>query len=217
MTFGPVTKTVQHVIDHVKRQFGDESGVQVTDSDIIRWINAGQVEILNKNPILKARAETSVVAGQYEYTLPEDILKIQSITYKGSPIQYKSFQEAQEYIVSYDPTRIKSGSPTLWFEWAGVINLFPTPDTSSDGDLIIYYVKMPVEVTLGVDLLSVPDRYYNTILHYVLEQAYEQDDDWTASGNKSSQFEASVITLANEENYSSINAYPTITILPEDA
>ena len=216
MTIGPTTKTVQNVIDHVKRQFGDESGVQVTDADIIRWINTGQVEILNKNPILKARAATSTVSGQYEYTLPTDILRIQSIMYNGSPIRYMSFQEAQEYVVNNDPLRTKSGSPTVWFEWAGALNLFPTPDVSSDDALVIYYVKVPTAVTTGTDLLSVPDTYYNAMLHYVMEQAYEQDDDWTASGNKSSQFESSVLTLANEENYSNMNTYPTITILPED-
>ena len=48
------TKTVQDVLLSVKRQFGDESGVQVTDSDIVRWVDDAQREISMNNPEINA-------------------------------------------------------------------------------------------------------------------------------------------------------------------
>ena len=69
--------TALDVITRVKTQFGDNSGAQLTDSTIIRWINDGQQEIVNNNPILKAVKQTNIVAGQAEYTFPGD--KVQYI------------------------------------------------------------------------------------------------------------------------------------------
>jgi hypothetical protein len=217
MVLGPSTYTAGDVATYVKRQFGDESAVQITDEDIWRWINIGQIEILNKNPILKGRAETNIIVGQYEYTLPVDVLSIQSIRYNGSPLDTMSFQEAEAYILNQDPGRTQKGTPAFWYEWAGLINLYPTPDISLTDGLVIYYVAMPVNVTQTTDILSIPDRYYNTLLHAVLQQAYELDEDWTASGNKANQFESGINNLAEEENNSARAFYPTITILTEDA
>ena len=206
------TRTVQEIVDHVKRQFGDEASVQITDADIIRWINAGQIEILNKNPVLKTQAVTDVVADQVIYTLP-DILFIQTVMYNNRPIEQKSFQEAQEYILK---DALPQGPPTLWWEYGGNINLYPTPTEALVNGLTIYYVKLPAVVTAGADAIELPDRYYNTLVNYVMAQAYEQDDDWTASGNKVSQFEAGMNVLAEEQSPNNRNTYPTITVLPED-
>jgi hypothetical protein len=45
MTYSNPTKTVGQIYDYVKRAFGDESGVQLTNADIVRWINDAQNEI----------------------------------------------------------------------------------------------------------------------------------------------------------------------------
>ena len=42
MTYLPTTKTALDVANYVKRQFGDESGTQMTDADIWRWIDSAQ-------------------------------------------------------------------------------------------------------------------------------------------------------------------------------
>lgn len=216
MTVGPTTMTAQNVLDHVKRQFGDEAGVQVTDQDIFRWINTGQLEILNKNPVLKARATTTIIKGTGEYLLPNDVHSIQSLRYDGVPIEYVNYQTAQEQIDEQDPKRQLTGTPFMWFEWAGTLTLYPTPDKDLTDGLVIDYYRMPTSVIQATDSLSIPDRYYNSLVHYVMQQAYEMDEDWVASGNKASQFEASVNTLANEENYIERKTYPVITVLPED-
>ena len=41
------TKTVSDIATDVKRTFGDEAGVQVNDTDIARWINSAQIEIVS--------------------------------------------------------------------------------------------------------------------------------------------------------------------------
>ncbi len=77
MGYYPSTYTGTDVATDIKRIFGDEAGVQITDSDIIRWIDVGQLEILKNTQILKATSTSDLIAGQVVYSLAS--LKILTI------------------------------------------------------------------------------------------------------------------------------------------
>ena len=217
MGLNTATKTAQNVVDDVKRTFGDEANVQVSDSDILRWINGAQREIITQNPILRATATSDITGGVSEYALAElNILSIQSIHYKGRKLQAMSFQEAEEYIMENDPDKETTGAPMLWYEWAGSINLFPVPQDTVLAGLKIYYVKMPDEIT-SADTLQVPDLYYENIVQFVLSKAYELDEDTENSNFKIGQFNERMNTLAEKESSFQNDTYPRITILDEDA
>ena len=209
------TKTVAKVLDHVKRQFGDESGVQITDQDIIRWVNAGQDEIFRRSEPLKASTNTNLVAGQTEYTLPGDILRIQTIYVNGIPLEQRSNQELEEYVRAADPTNLTSGQPAVWSEWGGTISLYPKPDTSVTDGILLKYVKAPTEVTQSTDVLSLPDAFYNRLIEYVMQQAYELDENFAAADTKAAQFTMNLEGQAGKDQVTP-NVYPTITVLEED-
>jgi hypothetical protein len=216
MGIRPTTKTAASVIAAVKRQFGDEAGVQVTDTDIIRWINDAQREILTANRVFKAKALTNIVAGTYEYTFPtEPIIDVQSIWVNGKRIEFKPFQEYEEYVVSADPTRATTGTPAIWTEWAGSFIFWPTPDVSVSNGITIYYTKGPTDVVNPGDTLSVPDLYLNRIIEYCMGQAYELDEDYQASQYKLSQFTEGLGTQ-DDTMMPSQTFYPRITVLDED-
>lgn len=217
MGLNTITRTVQDVIDDVKRTFGDEANVQVSDNDIIRWINSAQREIITQNPILRAVATSDITGGVSEYALSElNILSIQSIQYKGRKLQAMSFQEAEEYIMENDPDKVSTGFPIIWYEWAGTINLWPVPQDTIVGGLKVYYVKMPDNIGQEHDL-QVPDLYYENIVQFVLSKAYELDEDTENSNFKIGQFNERMNTLAEKESTFQNDTYPRITILDEDA
>lgn len=70
MSLGTITRRVSNVISHVTRQFGDESGAQISSEDIIRWLNDGQREIASITKFNELVATTNFVPGTYEYPLP---------------------------------------------------------------------------------------------------------------------------------------------------
>jgi hypothetical protein len=206
------SRTVKDISDHVKRQFGDESGVQLTDADILRWINDGQRDIAVKNHILTARASTSVIPGQnvYDFDL-QRILNVDAIHVNGVPVEYMQFPDVEQYISGQDPERTREGRPLLWYSYANQITLWPKPIEA--GTLTIYYVREPDPATGPSDTLAIPDRYYSALLQYVLAQAYEMDEDWQAASNKLNQFSGALNDLADEESSASGQTYPTITIV----
>jgi hypothetical protein len=147
MPIAPSSKLVSDVLTAVKRQFGDESGAQVTDTDIIRWINQGQLEIAKLNKPFKSIATTNTVVGQNSYDFPSDkILTIEALYYNGAPIKNISFSEIQETVLANtDPTQL-NGTPTVWYEWDEKIYLYPVPDTANKV-LTAYITHYPATVS----------------------------------------------------------------------
>lgn len=214
--FQTVTLTVQAVYDRLTRQFGDESGVQVTQNDVFHWVNDGQREIAARNQSVKAKAATNLVSGTGDYPVPNDVLKVISMLVNGQPVDYRSFQEAEEYILENDPTRSATGQPTLWYEWGGTYSFWPMPDTNAAGGIVIRYVQAPTTVAALTDTLSIPDTEFNMLLQYCMAQAYEMDEDWQASQIKGNQFEATIMAANGDNDESGARSYQRITVLAED-
>lgn len=210
------TKTVDQVVTYVKRQFGDESGVQIGNDDIIRWINAAEQEIITANQVLKAVATTVCVVGQEEYVLGQDIdlQYINSIHVDGRKLPFKNFNEAESYISLNDPDKTQHTRPEFWYEWAGVVSLYPIPDSAYS--FKVYYHRVPVALTATSDTLNVPDNYFNRIVEYCMAQAYELDENLDAALAKSQQFQSNLVAQSLDENSASYDKYPMITVLDED-
>jgi hypothetical protein len=217
MAIESYTRTAQEVFDAVTRQVGDEAEIQFTTSDIVRWVNQGQLEIVIKNSTInEASAVTNIVSGQDKYPILSDaafaeLNKVNTILYDGRPLKNLTFQEAMEYIIG----NASDGIPSIWYIKTGVLNLWPKPNTNITGGLTIYYTKKPKKITTLGEILSVPDTFFNAILQYVISQAMEMDENWQAAAVKAQQFEVSV----NTQQYMSVEQtayYPSIIADPED-
>lgn len=212
------SKTVNDVIAAVKRQFGDESGQQVTDSDISAWVSDAQREIVVNNPeVNQAMVQFNITAGTASYPLLSnvpDMLVIHSIHFNGQLIRNMSFVQAQEYIIKSNDTQTAE-IPSFWYEWAGVINFWPKPSKTFALGATVFYSKAPAEITSTGVVLSVPDSYFKSVVDFCMTQAYEMDDNAQMAQAKATQFETSMQKQANRQR-SSDNQYPTVTLLPED-
>ena len=212
-----VTKKVSDVAADVKRTFGDEASVQVTDPDIIRWINQAQTEIVSKNQILLASGITPSIANQYTYDLSAlNIQSIRSIHYDGTKLENLTFQEAEETVLKDDPKRTASGTPEVWYTWGNSeLMLYPTPSTSGV-EIKVYFYATPSVVDTVNDYLSLPDNYYSRILEFVMACAYEMDENFAAAEQKTNRFDSNLVAMHEDENKSAQDYYPTITVRPED-
>ena len=213
------TFTGKNVADAVLHVFGDQAQVQLDDAKLITFINMGQREIIINNPVNKKSGTTSTVAGQSVYDISSlKALDITSVRYKGRPLQYKSFQEAEEYIISQDPENVTQSDPILWYTWENKLNLYPVPAGDLADGLTIFYTQDFTPITNLGNTLAVPDRYFNALVQYVLSQAYEMDEDVQNAAFKLQQFDSSVAKLraTDSDSEEGDKFYPFITVLPED-
>lgn len=212
---------VQDVVTRVKRTFGDEAGVQISDLDIIRWINDAQEEIVLTNEgLMETVSSADTVQNQGEYDFPPGLSVLRSLKYKGFRLKNLSFAEFNEYIDGYTApdsvTNYGTGVPDMFMVWNEKISLFPIPDESVTDGLTIYYMRHPPEVVNMADALTVPLNYHNSVVNYCLQQAYELDEDYQKAGIKKGQFDETMMKLNDRNKWTSQEYYPSITTLPQD-
>jgi hypothetical protein len=213
MSYNNPTKTVAEVGATVKRMFGDESGVQLVDNDIVVWTNQAQQEIANSTKVLKAKAVTAITAGTDTYTLSgvsPTILQIESLLVDGRRIGNMSVAQAEESISQADPLAEESGFPAFWYEWAGEITFWPVP--AQDATMTIRYTANPAVLTAVSDTLSIPDDYFTDVVNFVLKQAYEMDENENMMTVKAREFEGSMQELGDEERTAQNMTYETLTV-----
>lgn len=209
--FSPSSRTLSEIMVSVKRTFGDESGVQLEDADIIRWTNDAQDTIVNRNKVLKAKASTTSVAGEDSYSFPtENIHQVDSIHYDGVRLENIPFAEAERTLFAGKGSQPAEGAPACWYEWAGRFTLWPTP--KEEGEITLYYTRRPQRLTSQSDSLSLPDKYYQIILDYVLMRAYEMDEDLSAAQGKKDFFDQALNSFGEEERAAQNMTYDVITI-----
>lgn len=208
---------VSEIATRVKRQFGDESGAQIQDADIIRWVNDGQREIAWNNDILQKRATAATVANQADYSLPTDILRLRSVKYQGMPLKGVHLQEADELLGNYEtPSQVPTGVPTTFWVFAQTLHLYPTPSVGGATDLILYYTRNPSDVTVTGDSPDIPTQYHNRIVEYCIAQAYELDDNLNAAQVKLNQFQGGLERSKGEADFVPQDVYPSITSVDGD-
>lgn len=214
---------VSDVMTRVRRSFGDESGVQITDADLLRWINDGQRELVKHNEtVLETTATANIVAAQQEYTLPADLLILKHITFKAdgwtsyNPLKAFSFSQFNMMVDSWDGTQNPPDSPSIYTRYANKLILFPIPSKNLTSALKIYYNRKPTDVTNPADALDIPYQYHEVLVKYCQSQAYEMDEDWDAAQIKDAATASDIALLRGREDWNIQEFYPTITVREED-
>lgn len=199
------TYKAQDVVDYVLRQLGDESSVQFTESDVIRWINAAQRDIIHSNKELnQVEATVNLLAGQRRYpvlsSLP-DIMRIHSIEMNGRLLPHHTLEEVQDGDIPVSH---------YWYQFGGVLYIAPAPDVDVNEGLILRYTRAPNRITDTTEMLGIPDSYYKALIDYCMKEAYEQDENFEASQMKSSQFNQFIETHRYSTTVETGRDYPTI-------
>lgn len=210
MPLRPNTYTYGVLAVEVKRIFGDESGVQLEPGDILRWANQGQQEIVTRNGVLKATADTTTTVAQDTYTFPDqNIYEIAALELDGQLLPNVPFPEAQRRIMSADPNKEESGRPAFWYTWGNEFMLWPVPD--EEYPLRLRYTRTPDELT-GDDgqVLDLSNEYFPVLVDYVLGKCYEMDEDWQAAQAKQNAFENAIAQQGEKERDAQDMTYPVI-------
>lgn len=205
------------VASRVRSAFGDTSGAQLADGNILLWINDGQREIVNSNPILQDSKITDLIAGQADYTFPADrVFIVEAIYVDGYPVDNMTAQESREFIQKQDPAAISSAErPAIWYERAGVISFWPKPNKTIVNGIKLEYIKTPTVLTSLASAISIPDRYFNELVNYVIAQSLEMDENFDAAQYKHRQFRDGLDRLFTKDSSSQDSLYGGV--MPDSA
>lgn len=197
------------IILSVQRQFGDESGAQITRSDIIRWVNDAQIDITRKTECLQIHAETDAIKNDGSYDVPFDFIRLRRVTYKGKKLSRVDLEELDN-IAPEREADSSSGSPAVFYVWGRKLWLHPNPSTGGEGVLDIYYVKMPEEVVSDVDVPEIPSHLHEDIIRFCLIRAKELNEDDEKAQALMHEYDGRMAFSRDEITNPEIESYPAV-------
>lgn len=203
------TKVANDILSYVKRAFGDESGVQITDSDILMWANEAQLDIANSTRCIQGKATAPLPSGTYELDLPTQAASsIVTLRLDDVPIPGIEFSQAEQELQRVDPKRNATGKPEWWTKWGNTVTFYPTP--SEDSTITVFYIGIPDNLTGAASVVGIPDRYFSALLQYVLSKAYELDEDYDAQQRAMADYEQKVGKATYDDDQAMNLFYSTI-------
>lgn len=220
-----VMVTGARIASRVKRQFGDESGVQVTDDDILMWLNDAMTEAAVQNDSINLkRAVAPSVSGEFTITLPDstNLAAIHSISYRPSvataymPLTFVSPNSFDELFPDWENSSSK-GIPGFYsVAETGEFKVFPAPSSSEASAFSILYNSFFAEYEDLEAVMSISARYFQYLLEYCLMKAYEMDENWEAADRKASFIQSTLNSLSANDTNLNQTKYPVLSSTPED-
>ncbi len=222
-----VQVTGEQIGKRVKRQFGDESGVQVTDDDVMMWLNDAlrEAAIQNTGINLKRKFVASV-EGINIISVPEHA-GIQSVLFQPTeggeyvPLEYVAANQLNllypNWNSGYNYPHHATGTPAVYSSDAtGKIIIFPAPQVTNGAGFSVLYNAFFTDVEDLTTQMGISPRYYQYLVEYCLMKAYEMDENWEAADRKASFIQSTLNTLSSDDGNLHQSSYPVISTLPED-
>jgi hypothetical protein len=211
--------TVTDVLTRVRRTFGDESSAQVTQSDVIRWINDAQREAVMQNEgLLQKVGNVSSVAGTTQYAIPTDLFTLSHLYYRESAtsayyiMKWMSLKDFSEYVDGWDGSSFQ-GVPLIYTQETNTtFTVFPKPEASVANGFKLIYSRYATDVVDTASTIDLPDFLGTYVVNYCLMQAYEMDEDWESAEKKAQQIQGDLDFNNNRKFWFGRDAYPTINV-----
>lgn len=201
--------------NRVKRQFGDQSGAQLLDADIVDWINEAQREIYTKNNLGMTKGTIATVIGTGEYSFPTNLMRLFSVKYDGNALKEITIQDIDNVFPNYDTVQDR-GTPNTYWTYADKFILYPIPDSVKN--LTILFNRFPVDIAADDTVpLDLDLKYHNRVLEYCYAQAAQLDGDMQSYVMWMKKFGTEVQSTESDETEAAQNrAYPSITVSLRD-
>jgi hypothetical protein len=168
------TQTV--AIDRVRGDLGLRSASFLTDAEIVLWLlEAQRLVAYQTHWARKQGTAINVVSGTNLYELPVDAIAIEEAYHDTLRLAPVTVPELRWWNGTSNPFTV-SGTPTNYFlQGMTAIGLYPNPDTSLTGGLILHYAYLPPAPTSGADFFYVPTALDKSLLTYAKLQASRKD------------------------------------------
>lgn len=212
---------VDDVVKSVQRQFGDETGAQIEASDVIRWINDGQLRIFRKTEAGSTTYTTVVPLGSEGFALPADFFKVEQLTLTGS-------SGVPKHLTPVGMGQLRTMYPTVKTDASGVSKLCSfqringvwyvwfAPKPSETVTMFVAYKNRPPIIDASTDPLYIPEEFHDDLVTFCLAMAKQLDGDMDAYNSLMVSFNGTITDEAHDERHKDAETYPFIRVSDAD-
>lgn len=144
--------------------------------DSTRHFNSCMRNLAAKSATLLSRT-VEFVSG--EWTIPNNVLAVHSLTYGGQSIPVRVFEPAQ----MISPTQ--GSSPTAWMKIGGKILLHPRPNEPINVE--VFYTGRPTPLELDDDTPEIADAD-DVLIAYAIWQIKRDEDDLQVANERGNEY-----------------------------
>jgi len=167
--------TAQTVINNSKALLNGSDDDIFSDTEMLVWLNNGQVDIVSRSHCLQTTADISLVASTIEYTISDSYLMVDTVIYTdASSVKKGLIQKAPQDIGRQGEDWSTSPNPAYWYEWNGKVGIFPALASVTTETVTLYLVTRPTAITIS-DNITIPAVYDKALTYYVTAQALWKD------------------------------------------
>lgn len=204
------------IILAVQRMFGDTSGIQINEDDIMRWANQAQIDIARKVECIQEHITTSSIGADASYPLPENFLSAKRVTFNDAVLNPTTLEKADITWPSREVEPIPQGTPTSYFVWRNSLYLYPAPSQDQSDVLEVFYVRIPAPMFSDDDTPEIPETLHEDIIRYCLMQAKELDEDSGEATKLRVEYLDRMAESRDEAWNKYADSYPAVRLLPGD-
>ena len=163
----------------VRNQLFEVNAAFYTDAELYQYFSDAEYLLASEvNCTQITDTSLTTVIGQQEYTVPTALMRIQRLTWNS--VKMKAIDLTQFDAISYPQFggSTVQGNPVYYYQYAGVIGLYPVP--SSAATIKLYGMKRPTAVSATQQSFTIPEEMQPYLDDYVLYRAYLKDSDGKA-------------------------------------
>lgn len=191
------------IITDVRRELLEATGITWSDTELLRLLNRGELDYVNRTRILENTTTINLVQGQSAYSLPSDWLSVRlilqdspvtnqdlSITHDWKRIYPSNLEKiAQEQPNLLDDSSNSQSRPKKYYIWRRTLYFKPAPDLANAATAQMWYKCKPTALPTVNDNINIDDSLSEALNEYILWKAFAKVKEFdTATEHKSNYF-----------------------------
>jgi len=192
---------VPTALRRIKRQFGDEYNVVITNDDIYGWIHDSELDIIRTTGCNDI--SITVTASSFPSNVPASV-NIKRISIDGKALTYIARDELD--LLGLSTAAV--GGPKYWYKERTSVVLWPT--TAGDTtQVIITYNKTPSMMVdpEGTNTFTVPEVYHDDVVKYCIGRAHNKNNNLQAEKMQMDLYDRNLNIRRDEAQNADVTTY----------
>ena len=189
----------QTIITDVRRELLETTGITWSDTELLRLLNRGELDYVNKTRILESTTSFSLIQGVSSYSLPSNFLSVRLMLHdhvddSGNHDWKRIYPSNLEKIAQEQPNLLDDSSntqarPTKYFIWARTLYIKPAPDLDNATTISLWFKSKPVALNTTSDSINIDESLSEALNSYILWKAWSKVKELDKASNAKQDYQ----------------------------
>lgn len=175
------------ILQDVRRELVETSAQYWSDAELLRHLNRGELDFVNKTRILEDTAQLSLVEGRLDYSLPANWVSARLVlhkiensdgTFTWSRLYPSNLEKIAQQSANFLNTEsVNRGRPIKYWIWNRSLWLDKAPNSDHDTTLYLFYKSKPSALTSSSQSINIDDSLSEALIAYILWKAWTKENE----------------------------------------